>query len=85
MSRIEMENQSRGSAPATTSATTAPSGRPTRTVDGGGPVVPDELRRETTRVAPAPPLQAAARSATAEPMVPGVGLEPTRDTSPNGF
>ena len=37
MSRIEMENQGRGSAPATASTTTVPSGRPTRIVDGGGP------------------------------------------------
>ena len=40
MSRIEMENQSRGSAPAMTSATTVSSGRPTRIVDGGGPSGP---------------------------------------------
>ena len=86
MSRIKMENQSRGSAPATTSATTAPSGRPTRIVDGGQPSGPQWVttRNDPRRGGAGPPLQAAARFA-AEPVVPGVGLEPTRDTSPNGF
>ena len=53
-----------------------------RTVGAPGPLA---FMGNPLSTADGPPLQAAARSSAAEPMVPGVGLEPTRGTGPNGF